>query len=309
MSVAGLGCGGFSRLGLAAHRDEGQAVGVVRRALELGVNFLDTAASYGTEEVVGKAIEGRRHEVVVSTKALTRGRGKPVGAEDLRRSLEQSLRHLGTDFVDIFHLHGVGADEYDYCVAELLPALLDWRERGMIRFVALSERFATEPGHEMLGRAVDDGLWDVAMMGFNMLNQSARDRVLPGARAHDIGVEVMFAVRQALSQPDVLRRLVAGLIDGGYLAPEEVDRADPLGFLVHEGGARSVVDAAYRFCRHEPGCHVVLTGTGRVEHLEENVRSINRGPLPAEDLDRLRRLFRRVDHVSGEETSAIAGFG
>ncbi|MBO0887184.1 MAG: aldo/keto reductase, partial [Acidimicrobiales bacterium] len=200
MSVAGLGCGGFSRLGLGSDRDEVHAVSVVRHALELGVNFLDTAAAYGTEEVVGKAIEGRRHEVVVSTKALTREGGKLVDGDALGRSLERSLRRLGTDFVDIFHLHGVGADEYDYCVQELVPALVHWRERGAIRCLAVSERFATEPEHTMLERAVDDGLFDVVMVGFNLLNQSARDRVLPGARAHDIGVEVMFAVRQALSQ-------------------------------------------------------------------------------------------------------------
>ena len=71
------------------------------------------------------------------------------------------------------------------------------------------------------------------------------------------------------------------------------------GFLVHEGGAASVVDAAYRFARHEPGCHVVLTGTGSVEHLDENVRSINAPPLPGADLDRLRSLFGHLDHLSG----------
>ena len=309
VSVAGLGCGGFSRLGLSAHGDEGQAVAVVRRSLELGINFLDTAPSYGTEEVVGKAIERRRHEVVVSTKTLPREGGTLLDGEALGRSLEQSLRHLRTDHVDIFHLHGVGALDYDYCVAELVPALVQLRARGLIRFLAVSERFATEPGHAMMERAVTDGLWDVVMVGFNLLNQSARDRVFPGTMAHDIGVEVMFAVRQALSQPEVLRRLVGGLIDGGHVPPEAVDQDDPLGFLVHEGGATSVVDAAYRFCRHEPGCHVVLTGTGSAEHLEENVQSINRGPLPVDDIERLRRLFGRVDHVSGEETSAIAGFG
>lgn len=309
VSVAGLGCGGFSRLGLASHRSESRAVGLVRRALELGVNFLDTASAYGTEEVVGKAIAGRRHEVVVSTKALPRAEGGLLDSGGLGRSLQDSLRRLGTDHVDVFHLHGVGSDDYDYCVAELVPALVQWRERGAIRFLAVSERFASEPGHAMMERAVTDGLWDVVMVGFNLLNQSARNRVLPAAIEHDVGVEVMFAVRQALSQPEVLRRLIAGLIEGGYLAPGDVDRHDPLGFLVHEGGATSVVDAAYRFCRHEPGCHVVLTGTGRVDHLERNVASIDRGPLPAEDLDRLRRLFAGVDHVSGEETSAVAGFG
>ena len=80
---------------------------------------------------------------------------------------------------------------------------------------------------------------------------------------------------------------------------DELDIEDPLGFLVQEGGARSVVEAAYRFARHEPGCDVVLTGTGSPAHLEENVASINAPPLPSDDLERLRRLFGHLDHLSG----------
>jgi aryl-alcohol dehydrogenase-like predicted oxidoreductase len=84
-----------------------------------------------------------------------------------------------------------------------------------------------------------------------------------------------------------------GLLDG------EIDADDPLGFLVHEHGAESVVDAAYRFCRWEPGIDVVLTGTGSVDHLKENVASLERPPLPDEDVARLKQIFARVDTVSG----------
>ena len=87
-------------------------------------------------------------------------------------------------------------------------------------------------------------------------------------------------VRRALSRPDELARVAAELVEQGRVDGADLDLDDPLGFLVHEGGAASVVEAAYRFARHEPGCHVVLTGTGSVEHLEENVRSINAPPLP-----------------------------
>ena len=92
---------------------------------------------------------------------------------------------------------------------------------------------------------------------------------------------VMFAVRRALSDPEVCRALVADLVAKGAVDPATVaDGDDPLGFLVHPDGATSVVDAAYRFARHEPGCDVVLTGTGSVDHLDENVRSITAGPFP-----------------------------
>jgi hypothetical protein len=110
----------------------------------------------------------------------------------------------------------------------------------------------------------------------------------------------MFAVRRALSRPESLRSVVADLVERGEA--DAVDLDDPLGFLVRpdeEGAARSVVEASYRFARHEPGAHVVLTSTGNLAHLEQNVRSITGPPLPTSDLNRLRELFGHVDSVSG----------
>jgi L-galactose dehydrogenase len=151
----------------------------------------------------------------------------------------------------------------------------------------------------MLERALRDDCWDVIMVGFSLLNPSARERVLEPALARGVGTLIMFAVRRALSQRDELRRLIVRLEESGEIPPGALDRDDPLGFLVHPGGASSVVDAAYRFCRHEPGTDVILTGTGDVQHLEENLRSIAAGPLPAADLLRLAVVFGDVDSVSG----------
>jgi L-galactose dehydrogenase len=300
VSVAGLGCGGHSRLGQATGRTEAESVEVVRRAVDLGVTYLDTARAYGTEEIVGRALEGVRDHVVVSTKALPRGREGPLSAEDLRASVEKSLRRLRTDVVDVFHLHGVGLEDHRHCLDELVPELERLRDEGSLRFLAVSERFAEDPGHELLQQAVGDGCWDVMMVGFNLLNPSARERVLPAARQADIGVEVMFAVRRVLSSPQELARVVGQLVEEGHVPGDAVDLDDPLGFLVHPDGAASAVEAAYRFARHEPGCHVVLTGTGDVAHLEENVRAINGPPLPDADQERLRALFGHLDHLSGD---------
>jgi aryl-alcohol dehydrogenase-like predicted oxidoreductase len=298
--VAGLGCGGHSRLGQSHGASFDDSVALVRRAVDLGVTYIDTARGYGTEPIVGAAVEPCRDDVVLSSKASPRGHdGALLDADGLRAAIEVSLRELRTDWIDVYHLHGVGEDEYDYCVDELVPELERLRDKGMLRFVAVSERFGAEPGHAMLQRAVADDCWDVMMVGFNVLNPSARDRVFPGTRAKSIGIEVMFAVRRVLSRPDELRRVVQELVDQGLLDAEEIDVDEPLAFLVHEGGASSVVEAAYRFARHEPGCHVVLTGTGNVEHLEQNVRSIDAPPLPDVDLVRLSTLFGHLDHLSG----------
>jgi L-galactose dehydrogenase len=301
VSVAGLGCGGHSRLGQRHGATVEESVALVKRAIELGVTFIDTARAYGTEEIVGAAIKGQRDAVVVSSKssAASREGGGPLSAAELRASVERSLRRLDTDYIDVFHLHGVRSSLYDHCTGVLVPELRELRDEGKIRFVAISEQFGGDPGHEMLQRAVLDDCWDVMMVGFNLLNPSARERVFAATRATDVGVLIMFAVRRALSQADELRNVVAGLVERGEIDGEAVDLDDPLGFLVHDGGASSVVEAAYRFTRHEPGAHVTLTGTGSVAHLEENLASLMLPPLPTADLARLERIFGRVDSVSG----------
>jgi aryl-alcohol dehydrogenase-like predicted oxidoreductase len=301
VGVAGLGCGGHSRLGTRTGRSFDESVDLVRSALDLGIDYVDTAASYGTEEIVGAAVAGRRDGVVLSTKAMPfRPDRPPLTAVTLRESVQASLRRLRTDVVDVFHLHGVDPGGYDYCVAELVPELFSLRDRGVIRFLAVAEVFVSDPGHLMLERAVHDDCWDVVMVGFNIVNQSARDRVFQHTQSTGVGVEVMFAVRRALGDPAALRATVARLIDDGRLDPSAIDRDDPLGFLVHEGGAASMVDAAYRFARHEPGCQVVLTGTGSIEHLRDNIRSLNSAPLPALDRERLMSLFGDIDNETGD---------
>jgi L-galactose dehydrogenase len=301
VSVAGLGCGGHSRLGLSNGGSEDEAIAIVHRAIDLDINLIDTARIYGTEEVVGRALAGRRDEVILSTKAMPDVNGELLSAERLRGSVEKSLGRLRTDHVDLFFVHGVGIHHLDHCREVLAPELARLRHQGKIGFVAASEAFGRDTAHQTLNAALDSGddWFDVAMVGFNLLNPSARGRLLSATQARGIGVLVMFAVRRALSDPEVCRAVVADLVAEGAVDPATVaDPDDPLGFLVHPDGAASVVDAAYRFARHEPGCDVVLTGTGSVDHLDQNVRSITAGPLPDADLDRLRAMFGSVDSVS-----------
>ena len=109
----------------------------------------------------------------------------------------------------------------------------------------------------------------------------------------------MFAVRRALSRPEKLVAAVQELVDAGQLDPEEVDLANPLGFVLEESDAASIVDASYRFCRYEPGVDVVLSGTGNPDHLQANIDSLIRPPLPDELVGKLRHLFRHASAVTG----------
>lgn len=145
VSVAGLGCGGASRLGMARGASAEDAAKVVSRALDLGVTFIDTARAYGTEEAVGLGIRGRREELFLSTKASP-GRGeRQLSAVELAESLDQSLRRLGTDHVDVFHLHGLSLDHYNHAIEVLVPELKRQQAAGKLRFLGVTEGLAATP--------------------------------------------------------------------------------------------------------------------------------------------------------------------
>jgi aryl-alcohol dehydrogenase-like predicted oxidoreductase len=102
---------------------------------------------------------------------------------------------------------------------------------------------------------------------------------------------LMFAVRNIFSKPDRLAATMHELATAGQVPEALADSADPLAFLLHPGGAGSVIDAAYRFVRHEPGVDVVLFGTGEAAHLRTNIDSILKPPLPEADHQKLTQLF------------------
>ena len=299
VSTMGLGAGGPSRIGRATGKSESEQVRIVQQAIDAGVNFIDTAEAYQTEEIVGKALQGhRRDSVVLSTKKSIRD--EPMTPQVLQAGLEASLKRLGVDYVDVYHMHGILPDRYETMVEEVMPTLQRLQQEGKFRFLGITEHYSTDPSHRMLQRALQDDYWDVMMVGFNLLNQSARELVLRQSQARQIGILVMFAVRLALSRPERLHEVIETLVERGEIDPAEIERNDPLGFLIEEGGATSLPDAAYRFCRDEPGTHVVLVGTGNPAHLQENIDSFARPPLHPASVARVNQIFRNVVSVSGQ---------
>ena len=294
VSVAGLGCGGNSRLGLGRGASFDECVGVAREAIDLGVNFLDTAEAYGTEEIVGAAVKAYdRDKLVISTKALFKTEDT---AETVTQRVEASLKRLGLDHVDVFHFHAVGPAAYEHHRDVLAPALLRLREQGKVRHVGLTETRPRDPEQAMLARAVEEAPWEVVMLAYSLVNQGARTRVFPVTRRRGIGTLLMFVVRNIFSNDAYRRAVFAKLVEDGRLDASVVANGDPLDFLVSEGGAASITDAAYRYGRHEEGADVILFGTGNRAHVKANVESILRPPLPAPVIE---RLHRTCGHLSG----------
>jgi aryl-alcohol dehydrogenase-like predicted oxidoreductase len=296
VTTAGLGCGGFSRIGIA-QKGLDHAAGIVRTAYDEGVTFFDTATAYGTQAAVGQGLKGiPRTNYVLSTKFPYRDKT----GEDLLKALEESLRELRTDYIDIYHLHGVAPEDYPQVRDTLVPAMQRAKQEGNIRFLGITEVFGVDTAHEMFKTALPEDLFDVIMVGYNLLNPSAAKRVLPVTLEKKVGVLCMFAVRKALSDPAQLKTDIRRILERGQADPALVKAEQTLDFLTQNGEAASIPEAAYRFCRHTPGIDVVLTGTGNAAHLKENLRSIQKPRLSAEILAKLEAMFGGVDCVSGQ---------
>jgi len=294
VSVAGLGCGGNSRLGLGRGASVDECVAVVRTAVDLGVTLLDTAEAYGTEEIVGTAIRScDRDKLVISTKALLGSTGK---AEDVTRRVEAALRRLGLDYVDVFHFHAVNPTAYEHHRDVLAPALMKLKEQGKVRHIGITETGPNDPGQKMLTRAIQDAPWEVIMLAYSLMNQGARRGIFPVTLRRGIGTLLMFVVRNIFSNAAYRREVSAKLVEQGHLDASLLPDGDPLGFLVSEGAAESITDAAYRYARHEQGADVILFGTGNKAHVKANVDSILRPPLPTAIIERLHHSF---GHLTG----------
>jgi L-galactose dehydrogenase len=306
VSLAGLGTGGPSQFGQADRLAAADQAALIRRALDLGINLIDSAMAYGnSEELLGEALAGLPRDRYILCTKLTPTRvardayvTTPPGdtAADLiapgevARLCEASLRRLRTDVIDVYQVHGVVEALYPAVAERLYPELVRLREAGKIRFIGITERFFQEPAHTMLKQAIPSGLWDTVMLKYGILNQSAAETVLPACQALDIGVLNMAPVRVKLTRPAELVALLDEWRGRGLIAPDALTGDDPLGWLVH-GEVDSVITAGYRFAADHPAISTVLTGTARVAHLEHNIAALLGPPLPPADTRRLRDLF------------------
>ena len=161
-----------------------------REALDCGLNYLDTARAYrdgDDEEVIGRAIEGRREGLVLATKTGERD------AEGARRDLETSLRLLRTDYVDIYQLHHLNTEEErEKALAPggAMEAVQKAREEGLVRFIGVT-------GHDwdQVQKAVETGLFDTVLCWYNCAMKEPEGTVFPAAQANNTGVVIMNASR------------------------------------------------------------------------------------------------------------------
>jgi aryl-alcohol dehydrogenase-like predicted oxidoreductase len=312
LSVLGFGCGAVGGLmvkGAAADQER-----AVARALELGINYFDTAAMYGngeSERNLGRVLKSLKADVLVGTKVRipdsARGR---IGAA-ATASLEASLGRLQRDHVDLFQLHNhISETREDGALTpqevreEVVPAFERLRRDGKTRFLGITAVGDTAA----LERVVATGAFDSAQVPYNMLNPSAGAAVPAGYPAHDYA-NLLARMRAAGMGGIAIRVLAAGALSGSEtrhplgsaaVAPiasgadyaSDVARARRLLPLVREGFAGSLVEAAIRFAIAHEGVTTALVGISTLDQLEEAVAAVEKGPLPPAARDRLAALQR-----------------
>jgi aryl-alcohol dehydrogenase-like predicted oxidoreductase len=181
-TVSAVGLGAMSFAGVYGGAEDQESVATVDRALELGVNFIDTANIYGaghSESVVGRAIAGRRASVVLATK-FGGGGGEGLGRRDrVRPALEESLARLGTDYVDLYYLHRVDPSTP---IEETVGAMAELVSAGLVRYLGLSE---AAPG--TIRRAHATHPITALQTEYSMFSREPEEAILPTTRELGIG--------------------------------------------------------------------------------------------------------------------------
>jgi aryl-alcohol dehydrogenase-like predicted oxidoreductase len=295
-SAIGLGCMGMSEFYGAA--DEGQAVATIHRGLELGVNFLDTADAYGpfkNERLVGRAIKGRRGEVVLSTKFgnVRNEQGERLGIRGDREyvlsACDASLERLGTDYIDVYYQHRVDPKTP---IEETVGAMAELVEQGKVRYLGLSEAAV-----ETIRRAHAVHPISALQTEYSLWSRDVEDEILPAIRELGIGLVAYSPLGRGFLSGRI--HSIDDLEEGDFRRDnprfqgenfqrnlELVERVEEL--AAAKGCSAAQIALAWVLSQGED--IVPIPGTTRVENLEENVAALDL-ELTDEDLRDLEAVF------------------
>lgn len=307
----GFGCGAVG--GIMVRGDAADQEHLVARAIDVGVNYFDTAVLYGdgvSEQNLGRILRKLKPaDAIVGTKVRIPPDAFGRIANTIAASLEGSLARLQLDRVDIFHLHnpitlsgGGSSLSARQVLNEVVPAFQHLRQQGKIRYLGITAVGDTAALHQV----TDAGIFDSAQVVYSMLNPSAGEALPPDYPAQDYG-RLFDRTHTAGVGVVGIRVLAGGALSGSAErhpiaspAPEpigsamsydaDLERARRLMPLVTEGFASSLTEAATRFALSHPAMGTILVGMATPQQFEDALAAVEKGPLPQAALDRLSAL-------------------
>ncbi|MEZ5815674.1 MAG: aldo/keto reductase [Hyphomicrobiaceae bacterium] len=304
VSLLTFGCGAVG--GLMTKGDPADQMRAVRRALEIGVNFFDTAPLYGngaSETNVGRIFKELKPDVVLGTKVNIPPEDKGNIRAAIERSINESLKRLQRDHVDLLQLHNSISSEgkprdLDPAVVlgEVVPAFDDLKQAGKIRFAGITAIGQTAALHQV----VQSGAFDTAQIVYNMLNPSAGGPLPKGFPAQDYN-QLLVKARASGMGTIIIRVLAGGALSGAEtrhplgmqeVAPigsgedyrTDVMRARSFDPAVATGGAADKVELAIRYVASHKDVSTLQVGIATPEQFEGAAAAVSRGGLSAEAL-------------------------
>jgi aryl-alcohol dehydrogenase-like predicted oxidoreductase len=294
VSAIGLGCMsiGIADVYTSSVQDDSQALRLIQRALDLGLNFLDTANIYGDSEIkVGKALLGRRHSIILATKfgivtdSLGQDRGVDGTPENARRACDQSLQRLGVEQVDLYYLHRVDPKVE---IEETVGAMAELVRAGKVRYLGLSEA-----SPQTVRRAHEIHPIAAVQTEYSLFSREPEDDLLPVLR--DLGIALVAYSPLGRGFLGGRFRSVADLAPGdwrrgnprfqGERFAKNLSIADRLRELAKEKRCTPAQLAlAWLLRRHQDV--IPIPGTSSLARLEENIHAAD-VPLSEQDLNRV----------------------
>jgi aryl-alcohol dehydrogenase-like predicted oxidoreductase len=312
VSQLGLGCGGTG--GLLIRGEYPQMVRTVARAIELGINYFDTAPLYGngqSEVNTGAVLRELQADVLIGSKTRPGGDDVLHVGAAIIRSVEASLRRLGRSYIDLMQLHNhlawqrsaskneVGIDDLD----EVVLAFEKLQQQGKIRFWGMNALGDSDVLHAAVAR----GRFQSIQILYNLLNPSAGLPV-PGTFPYQDYRQLIQSAAQQRMGVIAFRTLAGGALSGTVtrhpVASPQIDfiasnpdysadvaAAQRYRFLIDDGVVSNLTEAALRFVISEAGVSTALIGISDQEQLEQAIGYVERGPLPETALAQIRQMW------------------
>jgi aryl-alcohol dehydrogenase-like predicted oxidoreductase len=270
VSALGFGAGHIG----GSEMTDAEAAAILHRALDQGINLVDTARGYGRSEArIGLALGARRPEVILSTKIGYGISGyADWSAEIIPAGVTEALRALRTEYIDIMHLHSCPVETLER--SGVVEALQREVQAGRVRVAAYSG------DNESLQWAVTSGVFGSVQCSFNICDQRSLSETLPAAIRSNLGV---IAKRPIANGP------------WNFAAQPTGHYVEPYWHRFQQMGMRDWPvdwsDVALRFAAYTPGVHACIVGTRNMAHLEANIASVRRGPLDPGLVARIHKAF------------------
>ncbi|MFS0863464.1 aldo/keto reductase [Fredinandcohnia sp. 179-A 10B2 NHS] len=285
VSEVGLGC-------MSLGTEENKATYIIDAALDMGINYLDTADLYDqglNEEIVGKAIKSKRQNIILATKVGNRfEKGKEGWSWDpskkhIKTAVKNSLQRLQTDYIDLYQLHGGTIEDN---IDETIEAFEDLKQEGVIRYYGIS---SIRPN--VIREYVNKSSIISVMMQYSILDRRPEEQVFEFLKENNISVVARGPVAKGLLTDRPIEKASESIKRNGYLDYSFSELEKVISELKNKlAENRSLTEIALRYCLSDDVVASVVAGASSVEQVKNNVRSVSSIPLSNEEVTLIREF-------------------